>query len=146
MGTHLRAMHRGEAGEDLDVQGETSIMWTDSVWLNIQPGGLRPENVLAYFLMSSFADARCLNNIARDRGLTKEQVADIAPSIEYTLAFAQPAADGQEDSLFILERQKRIKPRGPQKVTAVYYILNGSVFRAPGAYSILASCLVQAAT
>ena len=45
------------------------------------------QTVLEYFLLSSFADSRCLNIIARDRGLTEHELAQIAPSIFYSLAW-----------------------------------------------------------
>ena len=116
--------------EDEDLRMEIATMWTDALWLNQHPEGLNPQarvphipvpedehrdspsaasqNVLEYFLLSSFVDPRCMNIVARDRGYSTEaedprfaipkryrhrlvfpQVLKIAPAIEYSLAYAQ---------------------------------------------------------
>lgn len=131
--------------DDDDVRQETSLMWTDALFLNDQ-GHLHDKNVLDYFLMSSFVDPKCMNIIARDRGLTTEaEVLAMAPAIEYSLAYGKPAAKPGEDSLFIIERRRRDVPNGPQTVTAVYYVRNNAVFRAPSVYPVFSCALVQAA-
>jgi len=131
--------------DDDDVRQETSLMWTDVLWLNANGNYLHDKNVLDYFLLSSFVDPKCMNIIARDRGLTTEaEWLAMAPAIEYALAYGKPATKPDEDSLFIIERRRRDEPNGPQTVTAVYYVRNNAVFRAPSVYPVFSCALVQA--
>jgi hypothetical protein len=61
-------------GVEDDVRMETGIMWTDALWMNQHAfEGLHLGNVLEYFLLSNFADPRCMNVVATDRGLTAFQ-------------------------------------------------------------------------
>jgi len=113
--------------------------WSDPIWLKQNP--LCSETALDYFYGSEFCDHLCINIRARSEEYSPEQLSSM-PGFDYALAFGQCVSD--RPALFIIERRHRYKQGGPQSVTAVYYILNGIIYRAPDTYSVFSSCLVQA--
>ncbi|KAL1495790.1 hypothetical protein AB1Y20_016652 [Prymnesium parvum] len=121
------------------------VTWEDGLWLQNFP--LNRETVLDYFSNSQFYDRTCINEqVKMQRNLTPAQAAEVARKmhgVEYQLHHVQevpPANGSTAHSLYVIVKVERPKPAaagGKEVARRAYYVLDGVVYEAPTAESVL---------
>lgn len=116
-------------------EDKTDVVWIDRVWLSYFP--LNEATALEYFSLSQFYDRSCNNEIIKMQRLDPALKATME-GIEYDLV-PQSAPN-----LFVISKQRRAKGPTPSvSLLAIYYILNGNIYQAPTAHSVISSRVLQ---
>lgn len=124
------------AGTHVD---DYNASFRDTVWLQSFP--LTEQTVIHYFALSPFYDRSCNNERLKMQRLELDRLKSMR-GIEYENVPVPPPAQGQQYSLFLVRKQRRISPH-QVKPLAMYYVLDGTVYQAPNLHAMLTSRLVR---
>lgn len=114
----------------------TGVRWKDPQWLQHFP--LNSLSALDYFSLSQFYDRACNNEQVKMQRLDPALMSTME-GVEYKL---EPSA--QDANVFVITKLRRSQPdlSRPSTVT-VYYVIEGEVFQAPHATTVLANRVSQ---
>lgn len=131
------AMDPAAPGAPADEEPDlTGVQWNDKLWLSHFP--LNAATALDYFSMSQFYSRDCNNELIKMQRLNASLLSTMA-GVEYGL---EPC-DASSTVFVITKRRRTITP--PSLTTlATYYIIDGSVYQAPCAHTVLANRTTQA--
>jgi mediator of RNA polymerase II transcription subunit 6 len=121
--------------KEMEVDEYAHVSFKDSAW--IQTFGLNVATALDYFSTSQFYDRTCNNEVLKMQ--TKfNNLEEMNMELSRMVGIEYVVAHMQEPILYIIRKQRRVDLHTVIPIES-YYILDGSIFKAPSLYDCLST-------